>query len=383
MTKILVIEDEAMLRENILTWLTFEGYEAIGAADGVEGVNAAILHQPDLIVCDINLPLLDGYGVLVDIQSNSTTQLTPFIFLTARAERSDIRRGMQLGADDYLTKPFDRVDLLGTIQTRLNRKSAWEKGIQEQIEVFQEALSHERSQRVLQARLVAMFSHDFRTPLSAILTSNRLLRDYADKLDDARRMAHMNQIETSARKLIQMLDDMLLIAQMEANKFVLAPEPVDLAQFIQEIVDEFKAIYGMTHTLVFERRFSGAALVDLRLVRQIVANLLSNAFKYSPPGSEVKVILDDVEEHYVLIVQDHGIGIPEADQEQLFEAFERGSNTGNISGTGVGLATVQQAVAWHGGAITFVSKEGAGTTFTVVLPHEHSPAEGAGVPHHE
>jgi two-component system sensor histidine kinase/response regulator len=374
MTKILVIEDEAMLCENILTWLTFEGYEAIGAGDGVEGVNAAILHQPDLIVCDINLPRLDGYGVLLDIQANSTTQTIPFIFLTARTEMADIRKGMQLGADDYLTKPFERADLLNTIQTRLERKAARDKNYLEQIEIFREALSHERSARLLQAKLVAMFSHDFRTPLTAILTSNRLLSEYGDRLDAQRRQTYVDQIEASAHKLVTMLDDMLLIAQMEAGKFEFSPESTDLARFIREIVGEFQIIYGQTHKIVYEARFAGPARVDLRLVGQIVSNLISNALKYSPSGSEVHVTLDDVERHYVLIVQDHGIGIPAADQEALFEAFKRGSNVGTLAGTGVGLATVKQAVEWHGGAITFVSKVGAGTTFTVVLPHTHPDA---------
>ena len=195
MTKILVIEDEAMLCENILTWLSFEGFEAIGAADGVAGVNAAIVHQPDLIVCDISLPLLDGFGVLLDLQSNPATRSIPFIFLTARAGLDDFRKGMQLGADDYLTKPFERLDLLNAIQIRLGKKAALEKDYREQIGVFKDALSHERAERLLQAKLVAMFSHDFRTPLNAIIMSNWLLRDHADRLDAPHRMAHLEQID--------------------------------------------------------------------------------------------------------------------------------------------------------------------------------------------
>ena len=361
-----------MLRENILTWLSFEGFEAVGAADGVAGVNAAIVHQPDLIVCDINLPRLDGFGVLLDLQSNPATHSIPFIFLTARAGLDDFRRGMQLGADDYLTKPFERLELLHAIQTRLGKKAALEQAFWEQIGVFKEALSHERAQRLLHAKLVAMFSHDFRTPLNAIIMSGWLLRDHADRLDGPHRMAHLKQIDSSARKLIQLLDDMLLAAQMEAGRFIFNPEPTDLAAFIQAILDEFKAIYSETYTILFDCRFTGTALIDGRLLRQITTNLISNAFKYSPMNSEVHITLDSVAEHYVLIVQDHGIGIPAADQEHLFEAFERGSNVGKVPGTGIGLTTVRQAVEWHGGAITFVSKEGVGTTFTVMLP-QHYP----------
>ncbi len=369
MTKILVIEDEDMLRDNILAWLTFEGYEAIGAANGVDGVNTAIRLEPDLIVCDIGLPYLDGYGVLLDVRANSTTQLIPFIFLTAKASPDAIRKGMHLGADDYLTKPFARTDLLDAIQTRLRRRAIREDENKRQIEAFKDALSLERSQRLLQFKLVAMFSHDFRTPLSTIMTSTRLLRDYASRMDEARREAQLDRIEVSTHKLIQMLDDMLLVAQIESGKFEFTPEPTDLAEFIQQIVEEYQAVYSMTHQIILETHFVGSALVDQRLVRQIASNLISNAIKYSPQGKEVRISLDSAEDRYVFVVQDQGIGIPEADQDTLFEAFERGSNVGNISGTGLGLATVQQAVEWHKGSLTFSSTEGVGTTFTVTLPH--------------
>ena len=167
---------------------------------------------------------------------------------------------------------------------------------------------------------------------------------------------------------------MLLAAQMEAGKFIFKPESTDLAAFLQAIVDEFKTIYSETHAIDFDCRFAGMALIDTRLVRQIATNLISNALKYSPVNSQVCITLDSIAEHYVLIVQDHGIGIPAADQEHLFEAFERGANVGKVPGSGIGLATVQQAVEWHGGAITFVSKEGVGTTFTVVLPQHYPDA---------
>jgi DNA-binding response OmpR family regulator len=252
MTKILVIEDEEMLRENILAWLTYEGYEAIGAADGVEGVNTAIRLEPDLIVCDIGLPYLDGYGVLLDVRANSTTQLIPFIFLTAKSSPDAIRKGMHLGADDYLTKPFARTDLLDAIQVRLRRRAIRESENKRQIEAFKDALSLERSQRLLQYKLVAMFSHDFRTPLSTIMTSTRLLRDYASRMDEARREAQLDRIEVSTHKLIQMLDDMLLVAQIESGKFEFTPEPTDLAEFIQQIVEEYQAVYSMTHQIMLE-----------------------------------------------------------------------------------------------------------------------------------
>src|SRR5579871_5170745 len=117
MTKILVIEDDAELLNEVIDWLTFEDYEVLSAPDGVVGVEYATRLLPDLIISDITMPQLDGYGVLVEVRSNPATATTPFIFITARASHEDIRQGMTLGADDYVTKPFTRRELLQTVQS--------------------------------------------------------------------------------------------------------------------------------------------------------------------------------------------------------------------------------------------------------------------------
>ncbi len=122
MTRILVIEDETFLREEILEWMGFENYDAIGAENGLVGIELAIQHQPDLIVCDVTMPGLDGYGVLRQLRSNPATAAIPFIFMTARATQDDIFQGIESGADDYITKPFFQKDLMHAIELRLSKK---------------------------------------------------------------------------------------------------------------------------------------------------------------------------------------------------------------------------------------------------------------------
>ncbi|MGZ8941045.1 MAG: response regulator transcription factor, partial [Limisphaerales bacterium] len=126
MTKILVIDDEAILREEIVEWLTMEGYTANSAEDGLIGVETAFRQLPDLIVCDITMPHLDGYSVLAELHANPATAAIPFIFVMARVTHEDIRHGMSLGADDYITKPFTRLELLQAIQSRLAKKTVQE-----------------------------------------------------------------------------------------------------------------------------------------------------------------------------------------------------------------------------------------------------------------
>src|SRR5690348_3314554 len=122
MKKILVVEDAQSLRKDILEMLGFEGFHAIGAENGLIGVQRAREFLPDLVICDIMMPEMDGYGVLEELRKDATTATIPFIFLTARTDRTDMRQGMELGADDFLTKPFHAVELLATVRTRLRKR---------------------------------------------------------------------------------------------------------------------------------------------------------------------------------------------------------------------------------------------------------------------
>lgn len=368
MAKILVIEDEELLRTEVAEWLFLEGYETATAADGVEGVEQATRVLPDLIVCDITMPRLDGYGVLLELRANPATMRIPFVFVTARAAYDDVRQGMELGADDYITKPFSRLELLHAVQTRLAKQETQEQAHQQELREWQQAVEDERERRLLKAKLVAMFSHDFRNPLAAILSSSSLLRKYSDRMDEARRLTHFDRIEASVKQLVQMLDDMLVVSRMESGALEVTPQAMNVGDFLQGIVAEFQMIHSGSCQILFENQLAGSFYVDHRLLRQIAANLISNAVKYSPQGSEVCVSLTPEGSTFVLAVEDHGIGIPEEDQRLLFDAFHRATNVGKVQGTGLGLAIVKQAVDAHGGTIDLQSQVGVGTTMSVRLP---------------
>lgn len=368
MPKILVIEDETLLREEVMEWLVMAGYEAIGAADGLDGVRKALNFVPDVILCDIAMPHLDGYGVMLQVRANALTQMIPFIYMTARVSLDDIRIGMNLGADDYITKPFTYHQVIHAVEMRLEKKAQYDVRQQAEIEQWQQALTEEHALRMLKSRMVAMFSHDFRNPLATILTSNGILRDHGDRLDSQRRLAFFNRIEASVHRLTQMVDDMLTVAQMESGNLTFNPEPLNIAEFLQQIVEEFQLINGDTHVLRFESQLSDSVQADPRLLRQIATNLISNAVKYSAKGKEVIISLQRTQHTLELRVQDQGIGIPDAEQQHLFQAFQRASNVGSVVGTGLGLAIVQQAAALHGGSVEVESQVNMGTTVTVRLP---------------
>src|SRR5690606_30377480 len=167
MKKILVIEDAQSLRRDIVEMLSFEGYEVVGAEDGLVGIERAREEMPDLIICDIMMPGRDGYGVLEELRSDPATASIPFIFLTARTDRVDVRQGMELGADDYLTKPFTASELLATVNVR----------IQKRVQLAQYA---ERRLDDLRENIILALPHELRTPLNVILGfSDLMMSDYA------------------------------------------------------------------------------------------------------------------------------------------------------------------------------------------------------------
>jgi len=368
MTKILIIEDDPDLRADVVEGLIFEGYEAVGAVDGVDGINCTMRDPPDLILCDIMMPRLDGYGVLLDLRSNSLTQLTPIIFMTAKVAHDDIRQGMIAGADDYITKPFTHEELLQTIQTRLEKLNTLEEEQQRRAADWQQALKLAREQEMLEAKLMALFSHDFRNRLLSIMTSLNLLREFSGQMDEADRLIYLNRMQLSVRHLLQMLDDARLVAEMERDILRFDPQPLSLDLFVESIVEEFQEIAAVSQQLLYEGSFSGMAIANPHLLRQMITNLISNAIQYSSAGTQVSIRLESTGGQYILKVQDQGIGIPEADQICGFDAFQRGSNVGNIAGIGLGLTIVSQAVALHHGSVRLTSTVGIGTTVTVAIP---------------
>ncbi|MCU0514522.1 MAG: ATP-binding protein [Anaerolineae bacterium] len=368
MTKVIVIEDEADIRSEIMDWLVFEGLEVIGAGDGRSGLAAILREVPDLILCDIAMPELNGHEVLLEVRATPALTHIPFIFLTAAADRQAVRQAMNMGADDYITKPFSHDEVLTTVRSRLNRLDLLTQQQQQQMSVLNEALEEERARRLLKSRLVAMFSHDFRNPLAAILSAAQLLERYDDRLDAERRRRNLQRISGSVYTLMHMLDEMLMVAKMEAGHLEFVLQPLRLAALVEAMVEEFRLMDQNAHTLDYEARLPELVPADPHLLRHIVANLLSNALKYSPAGTTVVVRLVTEAGHLLLTVQDEGIGIPAESLPRLFQPYHRAENARGFKGTGLGLTIVKECVDRYGGSIEVAAEVQRGAHFLVRLP---------------
>jgi PAS domain S-box-containing protein len=231
------------------------------------------------------------------------------------------------------------------------------------------SLAREKELSALKTNFVSMVSHEFRTPLGIIMSSSEILDSYFDELPPAERREQLESIKKNTRRMADLMEEVLLLSRAEAGRLSLDPQPLDLATFCRRLVDEVlsatdrRCPIELTLDAVDDETFA-----DERLLRHILINLLTNAVKYSPEGIAVQFFMVRLAAGVRFEVIDHGIGIPEADQKWLFNAFQRGRNVGNIPGTGLGLVIVKRCVELHRGSIRIDSAVGRGTKVEVEVP---------------
>jgi len=243
------------------------------------------------------------------------------------------------------------------------------------------ALEKQKELNLLKSRFVSMTSHEFRTPLAAILSSAELLRHYSDRMPPEEKEELFESIEASIGRMTQMLDNILIIGRADADRLEFKPMPVRIGDLVDALSSEVRSAVvadgrEIPEFVVSVEADTESLWLDEKLVRHILGNLLSNAFKYSPAGGIVRFGTRMEGGFLTFTVADQGIGIPQDELHRLFESFHRANNVGNIPGTGLGLAIVKKAVDAHGGNIDVESTVGAGTRFTVTLPAQAGELHG-------
>jgi len=230
------------------------------------------------------------------------------------------------------------------------------------------ALEKERELNELKSRFVSMASHEFRTPLTTMMSSLSLVTKYGEQADLENQSKHITKIKTSIHNLTDILNDFLSLSKLEEGKVEIKLEEFNLEAYIQEIISELKPMAKANQTFVYSHLGKIEVNLDKKLLKNILFNLISNALKFSPAGGiiEIKTLVSAVE--IVIIVKDSGIGIPQEDQEHLFERFFRGKNATHIQGTGLGLNIVNKYASLMNGEINFESTENKGTTFELHIP---------------
>jgi len=231
------------------------------------------------------------------------------------------------------------------------------------------SLAKEKELNEMKSRFVSMASHEFRTPLTTMMSSLSLVARYNERNDPENHAKHVGKIKKSIINLTDILNDFLSVSKLEEGRVENTPEELDLKQFLLEITSEMKGMLAEKQSILQEYSGKETLRVDPKILRNVLFNLLSNAIKFSPEDAVIELLTKVDEQNTIISVKDHGIGICEKDQDHLFERFFRGSNATHIQGTGLGLNIVARYVDLMNGDITIDSAQNKGTTVTLSIPH--------------
>ncbi len=362
--RLLLVEDDVNLLIGLREALTEAGYQVWTAQDGQQGVELLDQAKPDLIVSDVMMPRMDGFEFCQVVRSRPDGINLPFIFLTAKGQREAKRLGIELGAEDYIVKPFNLEDLLHLIKARLQRKA--------EIQASQQAEMAD-----LKNRITTMLTHEFRTPLTYITSYTSMLSEGGVDLDDDQFRHILAGIQHGSERLRRLVLDFLLLIDLEtgvaANNYkldhCLLSRPGD---WITQTVNVYRPraqSTGLDLALNLEKDLPPITASPSYL-SDALGRLLDNAIKFTQPsGKKVTVEAKSTGQELCITVKDEGIGIPPDHLNHIFSPFHQvDREKQEQSGIGVGLAIAKKLIDLHGGRIEVNSQVGAGSTFAIFLP---------------
>ena len=230
------------------------------------------------------------------------------------------------------------------------------------------SLNKEKELNELKSRFVSMASHEFRTPLTTIMSSLSLVTRYGEQNDKENQIKHVAKIKTSINNLTDILNDFLSVSKLEEGKIEYMPEEINLKMYLSGIIQEMQSMAINNQKIIQKHQGNETALADKKLLKNVMFNLISNALKFSPDGETIEITAQVLNSSIKISVKDNGIGISKEDQEHLFERFFRGHNATHIQGTGLGLSIVAKYAELMNGSLDFESEENKGTTFTIIIP---------------
>lgn len=303
---------------------------------------------------------------------NQNEETFVIAFIVDITSRKEIENKL-VSQREELEKVSDDMRLLNTeLEGRVEERTIILKEALEKLEISQQELStsldKERQLNEIKSRFVSMASHEFRTPLSTILSSATLIAKYPGTDDQDKREKHIGRIKDSVKHLNELLEDFLSLGKLEEGKVSIATVQFSVPEFIDDIVDEVKAQLKKDQKIEYSCSGPATFITDKRMLKNILLNLLSNGIKFSSEGKVVSLETYHEYDHLKIIIKDQGIGIPEEDQKHLFTTFFRAANASNIQGTGLGLTIIKRYINLLHGEISLQSVLEEGTTITVKLP---------------
>lgn len=356
MKTILIVEDTSAIRMGISKLLSLEGYRTVEAEDGAEGLEKARQYLPDLIICDIMMPRMDGYSVLEALKKDPVTQTIPFIFLTAKTSRKDMRQGMDGGADDFISKPFSADELVNAVQSRLEKQIAIKKRIKD-----------------LQSNISRALPHELRTPLTVLHGYAEFLEHNYQLIDRERLRGIAGDMVKSTRRLFKLIEKFLVYVQIEK----LASDPVRIRELnndsveypgdiVQNIAQTKAEAYERTADLKLELDNEPIRISESKLA-QALNELIDNAFKFSKKETPVTITAGTDGDFYQISITNLGKGMS-AEQIAEIEAFiQFDRDISEQQGLGLGLTIARRLMEIYGGQMRIESIPDEKTTIRLSI----------------
>jgi len=342
-----------------------EGDYRVALADGgLSALEQVAARRPDLMLLDVSMPGIDGLEVCRRLRSEPDTADLPIIMVTGRDSPEDIVAGLDVGANDYVTKPIQPETVLARIRTQLRLKRLQDE-LKQSIQQLEELQG-------LRADFVAMITHDMKAPLTSIVGfSSMLLDGVAGNCPSEDFQEALTNIRNNGHRLTRLINDFLTFSRIEAGKLEILFEPADLNLSIMQVISllQYQAEQKQVRIEYTPPEPSPPhVLGDSTQIERAISNVLTNAIKYSPEGRPVEVRLSRQEDWLVIEIEDHGPGIPRELLPQLFDRYFRVHSPKKVEGTGLGLSIVKSIVEAHGGSVDVKTEAGKGTLFTLRFP---------------
>ena len=362
--KILIVDD---VMSNVLllkVLLTNEKFAIATASNGRQALEQVEKENPDLVLLDVMMPDMSGFEVAQHLKSNPNTADIPIIFLTALNSTADIVKGFQVGANDFISKPFNKEELIIRVTHQISLVAA-KRLILSKTEELQRTIAG-------RDKLYSVIAHDLRSPMGSIkMVLNMLILNLPFEKIGAEMYELLTMANQTTEDVFSLLDNLLKWTKSQIGKLNVVYQDVDLVEVTDGVIEIFSMVASLKKIRIREMKPERMMVnADIDMLKTVVRNLLSNAIKFSKENSEILVKMEEVNGMAVVSVQDHGCGISEEGQKKLLHTDTHFSTfgTNNEEGSGLGLLLCKDFVVKNGGKLWFTSKEGEGSIFSFSIP---------------
>lgn len=362
--KILIVDD---VMSNVLllkVLLTNEKFAIATASNGRQALEQVEKENPDLVLLDVMMPDMSGFEVAQHLKSNPNTADIPIIFLTALNSTADIVKGFQVGANDFISKPFNKEELIIRVTHQISLVAA-KRLILSKTEELQRTIAG-------RDKLYSVIAHDLRSPMGSIkMALNMLILNLPSEKIGAEMYELLTMANQTTEDVFSLLDNLLKWTKSQIGKLNVVYQDVDLVEVTDGVIEIFSMVASLKKIRIHEMKPEKMMVnADIDMLKTVVRNLLSNAIKFSKENSEVLVKMEEVDGMAVVSVQDYGCGISEEGQKKLLHTDTHFSTfgTNNEEGSGLGLLLCKDFVVKNGGKLWFTSKEGEGSIFSFSIP---------------